>query len=218
MVYIFFANINVFKNETDYASAYNQVNEIRRKKVDKNKNQLDKQRSLLAGYLLKYAIIKRGIDYDTCEFVVDESGYEHVLNRDDLFISLSHEGDVCVCAFADAVDGVDVECSSRFENMNKERISKRIMRSEELFIYDSYKSDNRIAFLSKLWTRKEAFSKVCKKGLSMDFKKIDTLDECKFRTFSVYNDYWISVSSAKKIDDDSLKIFDVTADLEAYNA
>ena len=72
-------------------------------------------------------------------------------------------------------------------------------------------------FLSRIWTRKEAFSKVCKKGLAMDFSKIDTLDEGRFRTFSIYNNYCISVSVEYKIDDESLEVFDVTADLEAHN-
>ena len=92
------------------------------------------------------------------------------------------------------------------------------MTSDEYRKYNSIDLEEKNVFMSRIWTRKEAFSKVCKKGLAMDFSKIDTLDEKRFRTFDVYNDYCISVASDDWIDDEKLERFDVTADLEAYNA
>ena len=65
---------------------------------------------------------------------------------------------------------------------------------------------------------KKLFLKFVKKVLPWIFSKIDTLDEKRFRTFDVYNDYCISVASDDWIDDEKLERFDVTADLEAYNA
>ena len=91
------------------------------------------------------------------------------------------------------------------------------MTSNEYLEYNSIDSEEKYNFLSRIWTRKEAFSKVCKKGLAMDFSKIDTLDEGRIRTYSIYNNYCISVSVEYKIDDESLEVFDVTADLEAHN-
>ena len=218
MIEVYYANLNIFQDDTNFTRMYNEINAVRKRKIDKYTKYSDKKRALLAGILLKYAIIEHGIDYDSCEFLIDESGYEHILNKTDVFFSISHAEDVSVCAFSDSLVGVDIENKSRFKKVKQESLSKRIMTSDEYRKYNSIDLEEKNVFMSRIWTRKEAFSKVCKKGLAMDFSKIDTLDEKRFRTFDVYNDYWISVSSAKKIDDDSLKIFDVTADLEAYNA
>ena len=218
MIEVYYANLNIFQDDTNFTRMYNEINAVRKRKIDKYTKYSDKKRALLAGILLKYAIIEHGIDYDSCEFLIDESGYEHILNKTDVFFSISHAEDVSVCAFSDSLVGVDIENKSRFKKVKQESLSKRIMTSDEYRKYNSIDLEEKNVFMSRIWTRKEAFSKVCKKGLAMDFSKIDTLDEKRFRTFDVYNDYCISVASDDWIDDEKLERFDVTADLEAYNA
>ena len=218
MIEVYYANLNIFQDDTNFTRMYNEINAVRKRKIDKYTKYSDKKRALLAGILLKYAIIEHGIDYDSCEFLIDESGYEHILNKTDVFFSISHAEDVSVCAFSDSLVGVDIENKSRFKKVKQESLSKRIMTSDEYRKYNSIDLEEKNVFMSRIWTRKEAFSKVCKKGLAMDFSKIDTLDEKRFRTFDVYNDYCISVASADWIDDEKLERFDVTTDLEAYNA
>ena len=218
MIEVYYANLNIFQDDTNFTRMYNEINAVRKRKIDKYTKYSDKKRALLAGILLKYAMIEHGIDYDSCEFLIDESGYEHILNKTDVFFSISHAEDVSVCAFSDSLVGVDIENKSRFKKVKQESLSKRIMTSDEYRKYNSIDLEEKNVFMSRIWTRKEAFSKVCKKGLAMDFSKIDTLDEKRFRTFDVYNDYCISVASDDWIDDEKLERFDVTADLEAYNA
>lgn len=218
MIEVYYANLNIFQDDTNFTRMYNKINAVRKRKIDKYTKYSDKKRALLAGILLKYAIIEHGIDYDSCEFLIDESGYEHILNKTDVFFSISHAEDVSVCAFSDSLVGVDIENKSRFKKVKQESLSKRIMTSDEYRKYNSIDLEEKNVFMSRIWTRKEAFSKVCKKGLAMDFSKIDTLDEKRFRTFDVYNDYCISVASDDWIDDEKLERFDVTTDLEAYNA
>lgn len=218
MIEVYYANLNIFQDDTNFTRMYNEINAVRKRKIDKYTKYSDKKRALLAGILLKYAIIEHGIDYDSCEFLIDESGYEHILNKTDVFFSISHAEDVSVCAFSDSLVGVDIENKSRFKKVKQESLSKRIMTSDEYRKYNSIDLEEKNVFMSRIWTRKEAFSKVCKKGLAMDFNKIDTLDEKRFRTFDVYNDYCISVASDDWIDDEKLEMFDVTIDLEAYNA
>ena len=218
MIEVYYANLNIFQDDTNFTRMYNAINAVRKRKIDKYTKYSDKKRALLAGILLKYAIIEHGIDYDSCEFLIDESGYEHILNKTDVFFSISHAEDVSVCAFSDSLVGVDIENKSRFKKVKQESLSKRIMTSDEYRKYNSIDLEEKNVFMSRIWTRKEAFSKVCKKGLAMDFSKIDTLDEKRFRTFDVYNDYCISVASDDWIDDEKLERFDVTTDLEAYNA
>lgn len=218
MIEVYYANLNIFQDDTNFTRMYNEINAVRKRKIDKYTKYSDKKRALLAGILLKYAIIEHGIDYDSCEFLIDESGYEHILNKTDVFFSISHAEDVSVCAFSDSLVGVDIENKSRFKKVKQESLSKRIMTSDEYRKYNSIDLEEKNVFMSRIWTRKEAFSKVCKKGLAMDFSKIDTLDEKRFRTFDVYNDYCISVASDDWIDDEKLERFDVTTDLEAYNA
>ena len=218
MIEVYYANLNIFHDDTNFTRMYNEINAVRKRKIDKYTKYSDKKRALLAGILLKYAIFEHGIDYDSCEFLIDESGYEHILNKTDVFFSISHAEDVSVCAFSDSLVGVDIENKSRFKKVKQESLSKRIMTSDEYSKYNSIDLEEKNVFMSRIWTRKEAFSKVCKKGLAMDFSKIDTLDEKRFRTFDVYNDYCISVASDDWIDDEKLERFDVTTDLEAYNA
>lgn len=218
MIEVYYANLNIFQDDTNFTRMYNEINAVRKRKIDKYTKYSDKKRALLAGILLKYAIIEHGIDYDSCEFLIDESGYEHILNKTDVFFSISHAEDVSVCAFSDSLVGVDIENKGRFKKVKQESLSKRIMTSDEYRKYNSIDLEEKNVFMSRIWTRKEAFSKVCKKGLAMDFSKIDTLDEKRFRTFDVYNDYCISVASDDWIDDEKIERFDVTADLEAYNA
>ena len=219
MIKLFLATIDIFRDVNLYNDIYYSLNKIRRDKVDKYSKLVDRQRSLLAGYLLKYSVGQCGIDYDTCEFIIDESGYEHIVNEPECYFSLSHSGDVCVCAVSNRPIGVDVERKSRFLQSRNDLLSKRIMNQEEFDLYNSLVNDDRILFSCKTWTRKEAYSKMCQKGLAMDLKTINTIDDGGFKTFEYNDDYLISIVVHDRIINyDNLELLDVSTDLEAINA
>lgn len=81
----------------------------------------------------------------------------------DLFFSVSHKGEIAVCAYDNRPIGVDIEQIKPFN----ERLAKRICTSDEL----EYISNDPLRF-AEIWTVKEAYSKLIGNGISMGLKSI----------------------------------------------
>lgn len=216
MINIYFASIDVISDNSFFDENYNYLNIVRLDKINRCKNREDKKRSFLVGCLLKYAIGQIGYDYSKCIFEVDDSGYEYIKNIDNIFFSLSHSGEYCVCAVSDNVIGIDIEKIDRFNNRKIELFSNKILSEKELAVIRNVRDADLDKFFSSIWTRKEAYSKKYMKGMAINFKEIETGDNASFVTMNEIEGYTISVC-ADNIMSENIKFINASELLEAVN-
>ena len=160
MLKLYYGHIQLVKDPLVFEKWFNQMNSERKEKVLRCRNEVDKQRSLLAGILLQY-----GLKQDRFAKQV--------------FYSISHSGNYVICVLSDRRVGIDIENKFRsaFSEAKIERLEKIAKKcltmGEEIRFFncdDEEKADTLIRF----WTRKESYSKALGIGLAMDFAQIDT--------------------------------------------
>ena len=160
MLRLYFANICLVEEQQVFDEWFQKVDSQRKDKIVRCKNKEDKQRSLLAGILLKYGLEK---------------------NREEskIFYSISHSGEYVICALADRVVGVDIEnkfrsvcANGKIERLDK--IAKKCLTMGEEIFYRSLENEEKVDALLRFWTRKESYSKAIGMGLGIDFSIIDT--------------------------------------------
>lgn len=181
MVNVYYLKLHELEDVKIFNELYDKVNKLRQQKINKNKCIDGKINSLGAGILLKYALDKSGFDYNTIKFFTDEFGAIRVANSDRLQVSVSHSSLYCACAISDEPIGIDIERISRFHKSNF--VKRCYTESEKNFVYKN--EQDKYLRMAKVWTRKEAYSKKMGKGLFLDFKKINTINE----TPNCYADY-----------------------------
>ena len=117
------------------------------------------------------------------EIIYNEYGKPY-LKSNKIYFSLSDSKEYTVCAISDKEIGVDIE-----KITYKKRVINKVCNSEEI------KEINTPEDFTKIWVKKESYSKLIGLGLSFDFKKIDT-NRNKFDILKK-GDYYISVSCEK---------------------
>ncbi|MBO5098339.1 MAG: 4'-phosphopantetheinyl transferase superfamily protein [Agathobacter sp.] len=211
MMKLYVANVECLKDADTFEEYLCKVNEQRRAKVLRCKNEEDKKRTLLAGYLLAVALENEGYTYDNLEFSRTAEGKPYVEAHPEICFSISHSGKYAVCLISDQNVGVDVEYKNRklllSENDSKLLSVIKSSFSEEEFVdYQNTPKELQTEFFLRLWTRKEAVSKAMGKGLAMDFSKICVSDE-NVLSFWLDEEYYISVYREKdKLQKEDLEI------------
>ncbi len=141
--------------------------------------------------LLDDILEKQGItDHTVCK---DDAG-RPFLSGNDINISLTHCGGLVACMTSEKYCGIDAEKTDRTV---RESIIKRVCSAEELSLI-MVSDDPRREFL-RIWTLKEAYSKMCGKGMAVvrevSFPERDREFEaygCIFRTYEL-NGHFLSV-------------------------
>lgn len=197
MLKLYYANTSLFKNEGVFDIFLEKVNEQRRKKVLRCKNDKDKQCSLLAGMLLMFGLEQLGIDYEKLEFSVTAEGKPVIKNRPDILFSLSHSGNCAVCLISDQEIGVDMEWKGRrlLGNGQEKQLTAVAKKSFSVAAFEEYacaKEELKKEVFLKHWTRKEALGKAFGKGLAMDFSK-KYVEEENFLSFWLEEEYYLSI-------------------------
>ena len=111
------------------------------------------------------AIVRRELGCDI-EILHDEYGAP-ILNKPNIFISVSHSRDRVAVLFADGVCAVDIESAER----DFSRVATRYLSSEEQQLAEQ--ND----LYAEMWCAKEALYKYYKKG-GLDFAKDIAIKEC----------------------------------------
>lgn len=160
MLKIYYGNIQLIKEQQVFDRWFEKMDDQRKEKVLRCKNDADRNRSLLAGILLHL-------------------GIENDCSNESCFYSISHSGDYVTCVISDRKVGVDIENKFRsvFSEGKKEqleRIAKKCLTYQECTYFEILDNHKKIELLLKYWTRKESYSKAIGKGLGMDFATIDT--------------------------------------------
>ena len=201
MMKLYVANVECLKDAGAFEKYLCKVNEQRRTKVLRCKNEEDKKRTLLAGYLLSIGLENLGYTYENLEFTSTTAGKPYVVDHPEICFSLSHSGKYAVCLVSDHNVGVDVEYKNRklLLSGNDSKLLSVIKSSfsdEEFADYQNTPKELQTEFFLRMWTRKEAVSKAVGKGLAMDFSKICVSDESVL-SFWLDEEYYISVYREK---------------------
>lgn len=201
MAYIYIGDIEIFRDTDEYLTAISNLSKERRNKALSYKNDNDKLLSVMAGTLLEKAM-----DDFNCHYplIRDGLGYLHSRGDNRKFFSLSHSGNLAVCVVSDKNIGIDIEASDRFDNaryLNTELgfVKKILSEPEKEYFKQNCNTDT----ISRIWTRKESYSKILGKGIAMDLRTINTLDEALYNSFNVEdflgNVYMVSIAGEDTI-------------------
>jgi len=197
MLKLYYANIGLLNDEQVFQSVLEKVNVQRREKVLRCKQKKDQIRSLLAGYLLRIALEKEGMDYEKTSISILENGKPVISGNLDLHFSLSHAGDYAVCVISNYRIGVDIETRTKsiFLESNEEQlqaVAKKILSFKEWKQYEVEKKENKIELFLQFWTRKESYSKADGRGLGLGIDKVET-DSEKFFSKWIDEDTMLSI-------------------------
>lgn len=160
MLKIYYANIELVKDQLEFDKWYEKMDAQRQDKICCCQHEADKQRSLLAGVLLKM-------------------GKEKERFVEQFFYSISHSGSYVICVISNRRVGIDIENKFRSVFLDSsverlDRIAKKCLTANEKIDYCLCEDNEKADIMMKFWTRKESYSKAVGKGLALDFSEIDT--------------------------------------------
>lgn len=182
--------------KANYSSFYDAIDEDRKNKIARLKNEDDKLRSLGAGYLIK-KYIKGAILYNN-------QGKPYV-NDNNIHFNVSHSGKYVIIALSDVPIGIDIEV-----------INDRYLKLVDYCLDDIEKeySKNAKSFF-ELWTNKESLIKCL--GINVgSIKKINGLpingirefEEKEFSSKTIYLDNYVITTTIEGNEEIDINISD----------
>lgn len=164
------------------AAVYKRLPEEMKTRVDKKRQISDKIRSLICLDMLGGGLEKIGLSLE--DLYYEDSGKPCVKGA---FVSISHSGDLCVCAVSDRPVGIDTEkTDGRYDKavrlFNKREREYALKSPENFFI---------------IWTKKEAALKITGEGIK-GIQSVDTFDGSYL--FETENDRGYIITTARMID------------------
>lgn len=142
---------------------YEKMSSDRKAEIEKIKNPVSAKQKIAADYLRRIAISEfRCVQPNDIIIKRTELGKPYTENIDVQF-SVSHSGDMVVCAVSDIEIGIDAE---KIRSVNF-RAATRFATEEEL----DYIGENTERFF-EIWTLKEAYFKCIGTGLGADIKNV----------------------------------------------
>lgn len=199
MVKLYYADTSLVEDPKVFELLIKQMNTQRRNKILRYKNEQDKNRSLLAGYLLKQALEEEGYSYETLAFSQTKDGKPILVSHPEICFNISHAGRFAVCVLSEKPVGVDIESNTHSIFQEKQvdklkKIAKKSMSPEEWDIFSKHKKTEQQDLFLQYWTRKESYSKAIGKGLGLEFNSINT-EKMKHSYWSdwIEDGYYLSI-------------------------
>lgn len=156
---------------------YNEMSDARRNKIDKLKNDTDKRLSLCAGILINRAFCDIGRRDLLNKIAVLENGRPGLPEAAGIDFNVSHSGDMAVCVLSDSPVGCDIQLMKPTDA----RIAKRFFSEDEKkYVFADDNPSEITDRFYKIWTRKEAFTKLTGEGIMKDFQSFSVLDSESF--------------------------------------
>ena len=157
---MYYGHIQLVRDQEVFDKWFKKMDSQRKEKIRCCKNEVDKQRSLLAGILLQF-------------------GLENDRFAERIFYSISHSGNYVICVLSDRRVGIDIENKfrsifSETKEEQLEKIAKKCLTMGEEIRFQTCDDTKKVDLMMFYWTRKESYSKALGKGLAMDFASIDT--------------------------------------------
>ena len=178
MVTTYILNIKRLEQDKIFQSYFGDMRPERRKKIERAKSRMDKNRSLGAGIILARGLFAYGIDSRKAviregrygkPYLVKDVGVDSAEEPLDVYFNLSHSGDYVVGAFGGTPVGIDIE----HQRENIEKLARRCFntKEQEQFLACGSREEREELFL-RYWTGKESASKALGLGLQLDFRNI----------------------------------------------
>ena len=161
----------------DLQAALKEISEQRREQALKFKHEQGQRLCVLAYLLLKQALREGYGITENPVFEYNEHGKPSIVGHPEIFFNLSHCKEAAICVVSDQPVGVDVEGIREY----KESLVNYTMNDEE--IAQIKRAENPAAAFIRLWTMKEATTKLIGTGISNDMKTV--IDPTKYKYTTV---------------------------------
>lgn len=162
--------------EFDLEAGLKDISEQRREQALKFKFEQGQRLCVLAYQLLKEGLQKEYGITDNPIFEYNEHGKPSIVGHPEIYFNLSHCKEAAICVISDKPIGVDVESIREF----KDSLVNYTMNDEEKAEMAS--SSNPAATFIRLWTMKEATSKLIGTGITNDVKSLIDTTKYKYNT------------------------------------
>lgn len=166
----------------------------RRKKAERLRQEADQVRSLTAGALLKWGLLRNGVDGGQ-EVQLGPMGKPMLPGIE---FNISHAGSFVAMAVGRQPVGIDVEGGRE----PSEKVATRF-HPEEIARYKAVAPEEKTSQFCRIWTAKESVMKRDGRGLAMNMASFSIFsDELKKELYSVQLtlEYWLSVCSRESWD------------------
>ena len=161
----------------DLQAALKEISEQRREQALKFKYEQGQRLCVLAYLLLKQALREGYGITENPVFEYNEHGKPSIVGHPEIFFNLSHCKEAAICVVSDQPVGVDVEGIREY----RESLVNYTMNDEEITLIKS--AENHAAAFIRLWTMKEATTKLIGTGISNDMKTV--IDPTKYKYTTV---------------------------------
>ena len=162
--------------EFDLEAGLKDISEQRREQALKFKFEQGQRLCVLAYQLLKEGLQKEYGITDNPIFEYNEHGKPSIVGHPEIYFNLSHCKEAAICVISDKPIGVDVESIREF----KDSLVNYTMNDEEKAEMAS--SSNPASTFIRLWTMKEATSKLIGTGITNDVKSLIDTTKYKYNT------------------------------------
>ncbi len=188
MLKLYCCDISEISDE-EYLRMYAMCDTCRKEKIERLQQDPAKKLSAAAGMLARIGIGQAlGIDPHTVSIRRGKNGKPYAQDLD-IHFSLSHSGNLAVCAISDCPVGIDVE---RMRKVDYRVAQKWFTVREQYYIFSEKRKQEKRFF--EIWTKKEAYVKRIGTGIS-DFSTFDVWGDKSLHT--IWKDrYAISVSQS----------------------
>lgn len=178
-------------SEDGFWRMYRSLDKARQLKIDRLTKEPAKKLSAAAGMLARRGISNYfGIDPKEISFRSGKNGKPYADGLD-IHFSLSHSGNLAVCAISDKPVGIDVE---KIRDVNMGVAQKCFTDREQYYVFSDKRKMQKRFF--EIWTKKEAYAKRLGMGVA-DFLSFDVID--KPSVYIVQNSkYMVAVSTEKE--------------------
>ena len=161
----------------DLQAALKEISEQRREQALKFKYEQGQRLCVLAYLLLKQALREGYGITENPVFEYNEHGKPSIVGHSEIYFNLSHCKEAAICVVSNQPVGVDVEGIREY----RESLVNYTMNDEEIALIKS--AENHAAAFIRLWTMKEATTKLIGTGISNDMKTV--LDPTKYKYTTV---------------------------------
>ncbi|NDI34039.1 4'-phosphopantetheinyl transferase superfamily protein [Chengkuizengella sediminis] len=133
-------------------------------RLNKYRNKMDAQRSLLGEILIRTEIMNlTNVKNHEIVFQKNTYGKPILLNKPQFHYNVSHSGDWVVCATDGSIIGIDVEKMAPIDYT----IANRFFSKQEVVDLSKKEEPEKLKYFFDLWTLKESYIKTDGRGLSI---------------------------------------------------
>ncbi len=179
-------------SDSDLQKWYNEVEPIKRAKIDTAQCEKKKISRIISDHLVKLAISEfLNIPITEIDIYYGKHG-KPLLKNGNAYFNASHSGNYVVVCIDTVPCGIDIE---ELREVNLKVAEKICTDKEKQYISNM---QNKSFALLEIWTKKEAYFKSFGCGIATCLTAVDTLKEKGFYTYTT-NEYILTIYSDKNI-------------------